>query len=71
MPTHSQRRRQRASASIHVTRQYAPNLVRQVKAILRLLESCDGELMKGQHGTDVSQRGASLTKLGGTQNDLT
>jgi hypothetical protein len=57
--------------SIHVTRQYTPDLARQVKAILRLLESCDDESMKGQHGTDVSQEGESFTKPGGNQNAQT
>ena len=49
-------------ASLSITRHYVPDLARQVKALLRLLESCGTGTMRKQHGEDVAQRDESLSR---------
>jgi hypothetical protein len=67
MPPRRPRRRQRTASSISVQRCYAPDLTRQAKALLRLLEGCGAGTVRKQHGEDVAQRDEGLTKEGNKQ----
>jgi hypothetical protein len=50
-------RGQRAAAPIHVTRHYLPDLTRQVKALLRLLENYTEERLTAESNGDIHQTG--------------
>ena len=63
------RSRKSTEASLSITRHYAPDLARQVKALLRLLESCHEESVRVPSGEDISQQDMSTLQRGGNQDE--